>query len=558
MNRKLLFISIALRIAFLLIILLIIFEAILVLDPPEIDDYSCVKLKRNEINDSTFSIGENWFQKNRYGLYEMKASGAPFELGVISGKLSAELVKSQEDAFINQMKKLIPDEGYLKFLKYFIAFFNRDIDEYVPGEYLQEIYGMSFSASYDYDYIASKYQRILNYHGAHDIGHALQDLHLVGCTSFGVWDDKSKDSSIIIGRNFDLYLGDDFAHEKIVSFVKPENGYGFMSVSWGGMVGAVSGMNEKGLTVTINAAKSIIPTSARMPVSLLVREILQYASNIDEAYKIAEKRKLFVSESFLIGSDADHNVVIIEKTPDETAIYDPDGSQIICSNHYQSDYFKNDSLNLLNIRESSTKPRYMRLTELIQEKDALEVDDVAEILRNRKGIHDENIGMGNENLINQMIGHHSIIFKPSERKVWVSTSPFQLGCYVCYDLEAILNTEEVPAGKEVFVDSLTIPEDPFIHTNEFRNYQKYRIIKEELWLYDNGFSEIDPGAAKATEIIELNPDYFLSYVLAGDYFFNKEMFMEAKEYYSLALEREVATIPEEEYIRTRILNCTSD
>ncbi|MEI9910599.1 MAG: C45 family autoproteolytic acyltransferase/hydrolase [Bacteroidota bacterium] len=118
---------------------------------------------------------------------------------------------------------------------------------------------MSESASEKYKWLGSNYQRILNYHAAHDIGHALQNMALVGCTSFGTWDARSQDSTMIIGRNFDFYVGDKFAEDKIVAFFNPAQGYKFMTVTWGGFIGAVSGMNEKGITVTINAAKSSTP-----------------------------------------------------------------------------------------------------------------------------------------------------------------------------------------------------------------------------------------------------------------------------------------------------------
>jgi len=78
---------------------------------------------------------------------------------------------------------------------------------------------------------------------------------------------------MIIGRNFDFYINDDFAKEKIVSFCNPSQGYKFMYVTWGGFTGVVSGMNEKGLTVTINAAKSDIPSGSATPVSLVAKKL---------------------------------------------------------------------------------------------------------------------------------------------------------------------------------------------------------------------------------------------------------------------------------------------
>ncbi len=109
-----------------------------------------------------------------------------------------------------------------------------------------------------------------------------------------------------------------------------------MSVTWAGFIGVVSGMNEKGLTVTINAAKSDIPSGSATPVSLVAREILQYAENIGKQWPSREKEKCLFRNPFLIGSAEDGKAVIIEKTPDSIGLYDPGKNEIICANHFQS------------------------------------------------------------------------------------------------------------------------------------------------------------------------------------------------------------------------------
>ncbi|MBL7932879.1 MAG: peptidase C45, partial [Bacteroidia bacterium] len=427
------------------------------------------------------TLGQNWLRKSESGLWEMYVEGDAFERGVINGKLTKDLADYQETVFINQIKELVPSESYLQFLKYFVAYFNRNIPDHISPEYLEEIYGVSLSASDKYDHLAPKYYRILNYHSAHDIGHALQDKNMtVGCTSFGAWNTKTEDGKLLLGRNFDFFAGDDFAKNKIVCFTKPKTGYKFMYVTWAGFTGVVSGMNDKGLTVTINAAKSEIPTSAATPISLLVKEILQYAETIQQAYDIAEKRKTFVSESILIGSSKDHKAVIIEKTPGKTNLYSENNDQLICSNHYRSNLFKDDYYNNKNMVESSSLYRYFRMDQLLAQHPKIEPKDAAAILRDQNGLNDKKIGLTNEKAMNQLLAHHSIIFQPEDGLVWVSSSPYQLGKYVCYNLNEVFKEAPGMSNKEIQDTSKTIPADPFLYSKTYSDFLLFKRLKNYI------------------------------------------------------------------------------
>ena len=504
-----------------------------------------------QVNDSLRRWGSSSLRIDPDGLYEMRVCGGPFERGEAIGKLGEDLLYQQEKAFADKLFEMVPSSRYRAFLHYFITIFNRRMGASVPLEYRQEIKAMSASCTHEFDEFGSPYERQMQYHSAHDIGHVMQDYMLVGCTSFAVWGRESADSSLLMARNFDFYMGEEFAKNKLVLFEEPDSGYAYVSVTWPGMLGVVSGMNTQGLAVTINASKLEVPSSSATPISILVKSILQYASNIEEAEKIAESFKTFVCESILVGSANDGRAVIIEKTPSAMGIYSPEGgsessrmtaassanmvsqlggavesvrqgvasssaaegsshgcgsesgcladssessvaslggsaesvrqgvasssaahgashgcgsgtgcladfssgnsaassggasavTRIICTNHYQSDRFRDDPVNVENIRVSDSGYRYRRVQQLLDSLGSIDYLKAAAVLRDIRGVDGEDVGYCNDLSINQMLAMHSVIFKPAEKKIWVSTSPWQFGKFVCFDLDEVFGEE---------------------------------------------------------------------------------------------------------------------
>lgn len=481
---------------------------------------------------STWKIGNNYLSLVDSGMYVMYIEGDPMQRGEAIGALTRDLHRQQEDYFIEQIKRMIPDKYYLRFLKYFISWFTRDIENYIPQEYLQEIYYESIYMHSDYDQlIGPPYMRILNYHAAHDIGHALQDKNFVaGCTSFSAWGHNTNDGKVLIGRNFDFYVGDDFARNKIICFMKPDKGIPFAMVTWPGMIGAVSGVNQAGISVTINAAKSAIPTEAKTPVSIVCREILQYAHTIEEAYKIAAQRHMFVSESILVGSGGENKAAIIEKSPDTLAIFEAVSERIVCANHFQSELLKNNKNNADFRTNSSSAYRYFRLNELLDTAGVLDVQKVVKILRNPYGVKNEKIGWGNEKAMNQLIAHHSIIIRPGIPDFWVSTNPWQLGKYLHFDLNKVFIKNEFPIDL-----STTIPEDTLLMHSVYPDFIKYKNIRSKI----HAGKKLSDDELKA--LVVVNPDFYETYELLGDYYYNITMNKKAGIQYKLALSKVIPT-----------------
>lgn len=494
-------------------------------------------------------FGRSSLEKGEGDLWNLWLRGDAEERGLAFGQLCKSLMHEQERAFVDQIKIIVPNEKYLSFLKYLTIIYNRNIRSNIDEEFRKEIYATSLGSSSEFDYIGSPYDRQLNYHAAHDLGHAMQEYMLVGCSSFAAWDSESDDSTLIIGRNFDFWVGDDFAKNKVVTIMEPDKGYKFLSVGWAGMSGVLSGMNEKGLTITMNAAKSSPPVRSKTPISIIAREILQYASNIEEAYIIASKRDAFVSESLLIGSGLENRAAIIEKSPDNTRLFTTQGELIISTNHFQTAGFFNDKQSkeaVQAIEGSHSQYRYNRLKELIADMKPLSPERSARILRNKNGISDEELGLGNEMSINQYISHHAVIFKPVQRIIWVSTAPWQLGKMVKYDLNKLFNLSSNHI-KENFKD---IPADS-VQINEFE--PKVRDFRKMSKLLSKKTSEkISADEEFVSSYIMINPYFFQTYTNLGENFLSSGDYSSASAMFSKALEMKLPSEETRRYIINKL------
>ncbi len=483
--------------------------------------------------------------KSVNGNWQLRISGNPYEIGYKKGFLTQQLYQNQEKIFFGKVSEMIPNPSKQNKLLYFLKWYNRNILSAIPTDLKQELYALSLFGSDEFNDIGTKFERNLLLHSSHDIGHAMQDLMLVGCSSIALWNNFTEDGNLLIGRNFDFYVNDEFAQNKIVEFISPKNGYKYASVTWPGMVGVVSGMNEKGLTITLNAGKSDIPMRGKTPVSIVARSILQHAETIDEAVEIAEKFEVFVSESFLIGSAKDNKAVVIEMSPKRMDVYETNNGKLICTNHFQSNGYKTDKRNKEYIEESHSYYRLEKLDESFQTEKKYKVIDVLKVLRDISGLQNEDLGLGNEKALNQLMAHHGVIFKPAELKMWVSNNPYQLGAFDAYDLNTIFKSKELKPVK-----SLELPKDDFLKSKDFKQYKKFRELHKTIEIATNSKKIV--SNVILTTYKKSNPELWLVYKQLGDYYYSQKQWQIAAGNYETALQKVISSKDQKKSIEQKL------
>jgi hypothetical protein len=169
-------------------------------------------------------------------------------------------------------------------------------------------------------------------------------------------------------------------------------------------------------------------------------------------------------------------------------------------------------------------------------------------------MQNKSIGMGNPKAINQLIAHHSIIFNPYKKQVWISTSPFQLGDYLAINLEQVFQTAQNPDSlKNYSGTTLNIPSDSFLLSPSWKNFLYYKKTASEISAYlGNEKQEFILSSDDLNKFINSNSDSYNTYLLAGDYFQKKGNPEQALSYYKASLSKELPSVTDRENIKNKM------
>jgi len=494
-----------------------------------------------EMRDGKIWLGKSWVGE-REGLTVIYLKGSPFEIGYADGVLMQGKMHTLENGFLEMIHGYVPQHWFMELLKNYVIYRNRHLSDFVPLEYRTEIYATTLGCPDIHPEEGDFYNRLLNYHAAHDVSYMMIDNPFIaaraGCTAFGAWGGATANGHLITGRNFDWEAAEVFSRDRVVEMCEPDGGIPFISLSWAGMAGVVSGMNRAGVSVTVNGAPSELPSSTATPVAMVAREIMEQAHNLDEALKTLRDAQVFVSTIWLVGSRADGKFVVVEKTPTATNVRAAVADSIVCANHFKTPGLKDDPRNTNYMVEATSISREARLTELLHAAHGtLNISEAVNILRDRDLPGGIFAGDGHRATLNAFIATHSTVMDLSDGIFWAASPPNQMGKFVAFDVSDF--SRELP--------DQTVPADAVLADGEYVHAQQAK-----QFLTDGNRALKNKDASLALKLAEkaesLNPGFYQNATLRGQALLALSRNGEAAESFESALAAHPAFLKEQEQI----------
>lgn len=301
---------------------------------------------------STPARESRWISKHEMGINQLLLFGSAYQRGLASGSLTQGLLYQQEREMNRLFSQFFPNPIVRVGFNLALMRWYWGIEDYFDPWMLEELYGVSQSASHDFDFLADRFTRQIAYHGLHEVGQWMIDnAQPFGCTVFAV----PFQNSWVIGRNFDFNAGRVFDEEKVMKWVFPTEGFAFVSVIWSGMVGVVTGVNENGVYISINAAGTKDFSRYGTPSTLVILKALQFSRTAMEAKSVIESAQMFITDIFVV-ADSTGQFFRIEKSPKRVHSI-PVTHATVITNHLTHEDFATDSVNRSRMERGTTLER---------------------------------------------------------------------------------------------------------------------------------------------------------------------------------------------------------
>jgi predicted choloylglycine hydrolase len=158
---------------------------------------------------------------------------------------------------------------------------------------------------------------------------------MMACSTVTLPAAASPDGIARFARNLDFPSRGVADKASVILVFHPEGRNAFVAVTWPGLIGVLSGMNEHGLTLaSMEITRERRPPTA-MPYMLLYRTVLEQCKNVDEAIALLDKTPKQTSNNLML-MDASGARAVVEIDPDKITVRRTDDSHaLISTNHHR-------------------------------------------------------------------------------------------------------------------------------------------------------------------------------------------------------------------------------
>ena len=358
--------------------------------------------------------------------------GTPEQIGEAGATMSAGIQRRAEASLYATFTDLLPN----RFVQYGLArglpFLGRAIVADSPPEYLRELAAYTQIGEDPWWWLTPVYTRKLMMHALHDVGQAMVGTPLLdGCTGFMAGGDWTVDGHWLLARNWDFGGGAPFSEDKAIVAIHREGAIPFVHVAMLGLAGSVSGVNEAGIAIALQAAASDSPVRPGAPMIFIAREVLENARSLDDVQRILEGRSGFVSEAVLAVDGEHGEAAVFEVTPTDVDRIEV-GTHLAQSNHLRGRH-AGDGTNTARMEHGTTVERLSRMQSLL-DAGPVDIPRAITMLRDRgEGLVD-----GDERAINADIAAHGVVIDATARTITVGAWPNVAGEFVRFSLADIL------------------------------------------------------------------------------------------------------------------------
>jgi hypothetical protein len=396
--------------------------------------------------------------------------GSPEEIGFAHTKLHYESIVETERRFYSRFRQYVPRAIARTLLLDLAQFRFYDVDESMSLDRRRELAAMASALTPDpFFNVFPTYQRLVYLNAIYDISLSFEHSPLLGCTTFFVSKKPENQQNTLLARNFDFEVDPVFDEKKTLFVVKESGKIPYVSLSWPGLIGSVTGINQRGVAMVVHGGRAGELSRTGEPVLHVLRDVLSKANNVEEAVLEVERHHAMVSHVLII-AEPSGRAEVLERVPGRLTYRYRLEERAAVTNHLTGPS-ANDPKNRHVIERTTTVERQRRANALLKSHPTrLSPTELIDFLRDRNSVDGHALPLGDRRAINALIAAHGVVFDLTDKRIWVGGTPTLIGQYYELSLDALFDENTALVGE--LDHAKRVLADPLLYSAEYVEYRK--------------------------------------------------------------------------------------